>query len=258
MVGPGSAGADQGDRRGHSCLQTEAWAPHSHHGPARLRPPLQQKPGLDRLGAEDAGLSLRTAAPGLLLGPRRPLYKLQTGRRGSHSQHPAPCEVRRLSFLCPPLSTAPARPAAPRHGAWRGNLSFCTRHGWADFLRPHARPRPPRCCPPARCPWGLSIVSIFIPEAVGITARPEIALEIFHVKMTDRSPAPGRPHPCTCRLALDNGEQLDGAGKAPEPDGNNVIPLPPTGRGLCSDAADRSKMCVPAAGCGDAGGNMVA
>lgn len=63
VVDPGSAGAEQGDRRGHSCLQAEAWTPHSHPGPARLRPSLQQKPSLGRLGAEDAGLSLRAAVP---------------------------------------------------------------------------------------------------------------------------------------------------------------------------------------------------
>lgn len=104
----------------------------------RGRRPLQQKPGLGKWGAEEAGLGRRSytthcpsmrLSPGLPLGP---LYKLLAGLRGNHcrltaflgkvptDRHP-PC----LALRRPSLPALPAPPGPARRGtvSWPGTCS---------------------------------------------------------------------------------------------------------------------------------------
>lgn len=104
----------------------------------RRRPPLQQKPGLGKRGAEEAGLGRRsytTHSPSMWLSsglPLGPLYKLLTGLRGNHcrqtaflgkvptDRHPLCLALRRPSL---PARRRPRAPRVARNSVLAGTCS---------------------------------------------------------------------------------------------------------------------------------------
>ena len=128
-------------------------------------------------------LSAPSKAKGEL--PRQPRPAMQ----GSHRPVPPSSPPTDLPSCRPPppphraqvcFAREPAgRSVFPHRTAWLGRCS--SRLIYSQAPRPHALqrclPRLPACLPD--CHWGFSIHVYIYPEAVGIMARPEIALKTF-------------------------------------------------------------------------------